>query len=204
MSEVKEIHLSEVAKLPLCGCGCGRAQPDCAWRRTAPLTKEQLEHLQYEDVSVQFARLVGLYDGPARPDRLEEVMVMGRGQKFVVGEGIQPGQIARGAWVTTHRGERRVIILADINRHECPPGRVVVEVLHRDGFVRKQWHCEYCGASEGEIHERAKECYRRHIRCGRATREKWGGSAVAKAKEFHLRPPRRDVVVMVDDQSEPP
>lgn len=29
-------------------------------------------------------------------------------------------------------------------------------------------------------------------------------SAVAQAKAFHLRPPRREIVVLVDDQSEPP
>lgn len=204
MSEPKEIHLSEAAKLPLCGCGCGRAQPDCAWRR-APLTKEQLEHLQYEDVSIQFARSVGLYDGPARPDRLEEVLVAARGQKWAVGEGIAPGQIARGAWVTTNRGERRVIILATISRDDAwLTGYVWVDVLHRDGFVRQQRHCEHCGACEWEKHRRGEECPGLQVMRRRAKLEDGSRSAVEKAKEFHLRPPRRDVVVMVDDQSEPP
>lgn len=35
-------------------------------------------------------------------------------------------------------------------------------------------------------------------------RELWQPSAVQRAPEFHLRPPRRELVVLVDDMSEPP
>ncbi|MBK9075556.1 MAG: hypothetical protein IPL77_11370 [Flavobacteriales bacterium] len=135
----------------------------------------------------------------------DEVMVAARGQKWAVGEGINPGQIAQGVWVTTHRGERRVLILADLDNPYS--GYVRVTVLRRCGDVRTSLHCTECGAGEGALHRGGEECPGlRKMRHNAGLRiEPPGASAIGHVKETRLRPYKSELaVMMVDDMSEPP
>jgi len=137
----------------------------------------------------------------------DEVLVAARGQKWAVGEGINPGQIAQGVWVTTPLGARRVLILADLDNPYS--GYVRVSVLRRCGDVRTSLHCTECGAGEGELHRGGDECpgLRKMRRAYVKVNEPRGAttSAIAHVKETRLRPYKSEAaVMMVDDQSEPP
>ncbi len=138
----------------------------------------------------------------------DEVLVAARGTKWVMLEGgINPGQIAQGVWVTTHRGERRVLILAGIHPGVPYAGYVTVKVLHRSGDVHTSMHCTECGAGEGELHRRGDECpgLRKMRHRAGLSLERPCESAIAHVKETRLRPYKSEqAVMMVDDMSEPP
>lgn len=135
----------------------------------------------------------------------DEVLVAARGQKWAVGEGINPGQIAQGVWVTTHRGERRVLILAGLRGFWS--GYVAVTVLNRNGDVLTSHHCTECGASEGALHRGGEKCpgLQRMRQSHGLKPIEAGYSCLDAVRETRLRPYKSELaVMMVDDQSEPP
>ncbi len=135
----------------------------------------------------------------------DEVLVAARGQKWAVGEGINPGQIAQGVWVTTHRGERRVLILAGLRGFWS--GYVTVTVLNRNGDVLTSHHCTECGAGEGALHRGGEKCpgLQRMRQSHGLKPIEAGYSCLDAVKETRLRPYKSErAVMMVDDMSEPP
>lgn len=103
MSEPKEIHLSEVAKLDLelyaeqkrrakaDFYATGRPPGGILEGARPPLTERELANLMYQPPDPSWARIPGV-STPVGP---EEVMCLARGQKYVMAEGIiQKGQIA--------------------------------------------------------------------------------------------------------------
>lgn len=135
----------------------------------------------------------------------DEVLVAARGQKWAVGEGINPGQIAKGVWVTTHRGERRVLILADLAYPHA--ALVKVTVLNRGGDVLTTHHCTECGSGEGGLHRGGEKCpgLQRMRQSHGLKPIEAGYSCLDAVKETRLRPYKSELaVMMVDDMSEPP
>ena len=169
----------------------------CAERLAAQFTRSSTADRGW--TRAEFASKVLPYD---------EVLVAARGTKWVMLEGgINPGQIAQGVWVTTHRGERRVLILAGIHPGVPYAGYVTVKVLHRSGDVHTSMHCTECGAGEGELHRRGDECpgLRKMRHRAGLSLERPCESAIGYVKETRLRPYKSELaVMMVDDMSEPP
>lgn len=142
-----------------------------------------------------------------------EVTVLASGTHIVTSPLVAQGEMAQaevlpgGQLVFSPGGQ--LVFLAEW--HDSDHGYVYVTALQRDGHVRTDWLCEACGAGEGEKHRNGELCpglqkmRERVIDVpGMEGVEVLSNSAVARAPEFNLRPPRRELVVMVDDQSEPP
>ena len=132
----------------------------------------------------------------------DEVLVAARGQKWAVGEGINPGQIAHAR--ATFDG-RLLTFLADLRGFWR--GYVTVTVLNRNGDVLTSHHCTECGAGEGDLHRGGEKCpgLQRMRQSHGLKPIEAGYSCLDAVKETRLRPYKSELaVMMVDDMSEPP
>lgn len=136
---------------------------------------------------------------------LGEVTVLASGTHIATSPLVAKGEMAQAVFAPGGK----MVFLAEWQPSDH--GYVYVTTLQRDGHVRPDWLCEACGAGEGEKHRNGEACpglQKMRERCidvpGMEGVEVLSNSAVARAPGFNLRPPKRELVVMVDDQSEPP